>query len=376
LILAGVWFYERRPRWRAAKEHARREPLSDVQFGERFFPPDQAGIAARLRRIAANQLGRDLTRLHPEDSLTQMLTDGFDSLDSVEMLMAVEEEFGIELDNATAEKIRTLRDLVNAVASQQPFLVKWRREMGRATEEQFSVSLSRETLAAVATPIEFADAIAARLGDQVKAMRSCQSQRAFHLLRSAMMRTLKVPRGFITPATPLHALVRWRTAHLVWMQLRDAVAARQWPPLVRPGWMSWLVHGLPLLLGAAIAFGLPWLNNRAFLQKSDLVFWMNLAAELWVWIAIPMVIGSWILLGRVSLRFRWGFPRNIRTVGDLIPYVATSAEATWSREEIERRVQSIVVNQLRVPAEHFQADAQFGEALELAVGVEKPQPRS
>lgn len=243
--------------------------------------------------------------------------------------------------------------------------------MGRAIEERFGVSLTRPALAKLLTPFEVADAVAAELKDQVREQKSCQSQRAFYLLRSAMMRTLNTPRSFITPATPLRTLIRWRTARLVWTQLRDAVAARQWPPLVRPRWMRWLVYGLPLLLGAGIALGLPWLRDWGFLQHSNLVFWVSLTTELRAWVVIPVVIVSWVLLVRVSTRFNWSFPRNIQTVGDLVPFVATSTEATWTREEIEHKVRDMVVAQLRVPAERYQAGRRFVEEFGLEIGLEK-----
>ena len=371
LVLFGVWAYERLPRWRAEEARAHREPLTEEQFGERFFTPDQARLAARLRRIAAEQLDKDLNHLHPDDALAQTLFDASDSLASVELLMAIEEEFGIELDEATAVKIETFRDLVNSVAAQQPFLVKWRREMGRAIEERFGVSLTRPALAKLLTPVEVADAVAAELKDQVREQKSCQSQRAFYLLRSAMMRTLNIPRSLITPATPLPTLIRWQTARSVWTRLRDAVAARQWPPLVRPRWMRWLVYGLPLLLGAAIFLGLPWLRDQSFLRHSNLVFWVSLTTELRAWVVIPIVILSWVLLVRVSTRFNWSFPRNIQTVGDLVPFVATSTEATWTRQEIEHKVRDIVVAQLRVPADRYQAGRCFVEEFGLEISLEK-----
>lgn len=372
LFLLGVWVHERLPRWRAADAAARREPLTAEQHGERFFTPEQAPIAAHLRSVVAEQTGKDLSRLHPDDRLAAMVFyDSFDSLDTVEAIMAVEEEFGIELDGDVLARIETFRDLVDAVAARKPFLVEWRQQMGRTIEQRFGVSLNREALAQLATPDEVTDAVAAELKDQVGAGPSCQSQRVFYLLRNAIMRTLRVPRSVVKPATPLRAIIRWRATPSVWAQLRDAVAAHYWPPLVRPRWMSWLVFILPLLLGTAIGLGLPWLSNRAFFYRCNFGFWVGLAAELWAWIAIPAVIGSWILLVRVSKRFQRSFPRNIRTVGDLVPFVTTSGEATWTREEIEQKVRDIVVEQLRIPAERYQAGARFVQELGLEPGWEK-----
>ena len=174
LLLAGIWIYERLPRWRAQAARDGREPSTEDQFGERFFTPDLSQIAARLRRIAGEELGKDLSRLHPDDSLVETLFDGFDSLDSVEVLMAIEDEFGIELDDAAITDCVTFRDFVEAVAARRPFLVKWRQKMGRGTEEKLGVRLSREVLVKLATPIELADAVAAELKNQVGGQKSCQ----------------------------------------------------------------------------------------------------------------------------------------------------------------------------------------------------------
>ena len=370
LFLIGVWIHERLPRWRAEETRARREPLTEDQFGEKFFAPDQARLAARLRRVAADQLNKDLTQLHPDDSLALALFDGSDSLDSVELLMAIEREFGIELDDATAEKTETFRDLVNAVAARRPFLVEWRQRMARATEERFGVSLPREVLAKVATPMELADAVAAALKDQIAAQKSCQNQHAFYQLRSTMIQTWNLPRSLITPTTPLRTLLHGRTARARWTQLRDALTARKWPPLVRPPWMNWLVYGGPLLAAAALAVWLPvladWVSARAGAPGLVLL----LASELRGFVLIPFVILSWVLLVRVSRRFAFAFPRTIRTVADLLPFVVTSPGMIWTREQIAQQVDDVVLKQLRLPPERYRPGARFVEEFQMDIGLE------
>ena len=365
LLLVGAWAYERLPRWRAADARARREPLTDEQFGQRFFPPDLSRIAARLKRLASEQLGKELTRLHPDDLLAQTLSDDFDSLDSVELLLAIEDELGIELDDAVVADIKTFRDLVTAVAARRPFLMKWRLKLGRAIEERFGISLPREVLAKLATPLEVVEAVAAELKNQVGTQKSCPNQRAFYLLRNALMRTLGVPRGLITPATRLCRLIRRRTARSVWTQLREAVGARQWPPLVRPQWMSWVVYGVPFLNAAVVAISLPFFADRAFRAGETVGFLMSFASELRVLVAIAVATGTWILLVRFSKHFNRALPCNLRTVGDLVPFVMTSTEMTWTRDQIEDELRRIVVTQLQAPMEHYQAGGRFVEDLRM-----------
>ncbi len=365
LFLVGVWVYERLPRWRAEGTRARREPLTEQQFGERFFPPDLAQIAARVQRIASRELGKDLSRLHPDDRFDEGLSDPLDSMDTVEMLMAIEEEFGIELDDGAVTNVETFRDLVNAVAARRPFLGKWRRQMGRAVEQQFGVSLNRQVLATLTTPLALMDAVAAELKLQGSAEKSCQSQGAFYRLRQALMRTLRLPRSSIAPGTALRQLIPWRAARSVWPQLRDAVAARKWPALVRPPWISWTVYGLPLLGGAAVVLGLPWLAESASRRNSTLGFAASFASEMRAVLVIPLVIALWVLLVRLSRRLCWGLPHGIRTVADLLPLVITSPEMAWTREQIEQKVREIVVTGLRLPAECYRAGGRFVEELGL-----------
>ena len=67
-------------------------------------------------RIVANvdeQLGVEKETLVPEANLLDDL--GADSLDVVELVMAIEEEFGIEVPDSDAENIRTLGDILSYI---------------------------------------------------------------------------------------------------------------------------------------------------------------------------------------------------------------------------------------------------------------------
>jgi len=62
----------------------------------------------RLKKIVVEQLGVDETEVMPEASFVDDLNA--DSLDLVELIMSLEEEFGIEISDEEAEKIRTVQD--------------------------------------------------------------------------------------------------------------------------------------------------------------------------------------------------------------------------------------------------------------------------
>ena len=65
----------------------------------------------RLVDIIAQQLGVDKDNVTPEASFMKDL--GADSLDTVELVMALEEEFDIEIPDSDAEKIQTVQDALS-----------------------------------------------------------------------------------------------------------------------------------------------------------------------------------------------------------------------------------------------------------------------
>jgi acyl carrier protein len=74
-------------------------------------------IEVRLRRIISEQLGVDESQVVPSASFEEDLNA--DSLDLVELIMSLEEEFGIEISEEDAEKIRTVGDANEYVKEHQ-----------------------------------------------------------------------------------------------------------------------------------------------------------------------------------------------------------------------------------------------------------------
>lgn len=70
-------------------------------------------IAARVTKIVIEHLGAEESKVVPDASFIDDL--GADSLDTVELVMAFEEEFGIEIPDEAAEKIQTVKDAITYI---------------------------------------------------------------------------------------------------------------------------------------------------------------------------------------------------------------------------------------------------------------------
>jgi acyl carrier protein len=110
-------------------------------------------------------------------------------LDSVELVMAFEESFGVEISDEDAEKIATVRDAIDCIYAKV-----------RHTPAQAGV---------------------------------CLSQRAFYRLRRAARASFGVERSEVRPPTPLEAIVPLDDRRNAWTRLKEAVGATDWPELHR-----------------------------------------------------------------------------------------------------------------------------------------------
>ena len=72
-------------------------------------------ISSKVKKIVADHLGIDEAKVTDESSFIDDL--GADSLDTVELVMAFEEEFGSEISDSEAEKILTVGDAIKFIES-------------------------------------------------------------------------------------------------------------------------------------------------------------------------------------------------------------------------------------------------------------------
>ena len=72
-------------------------------------------ISNKVKKIVADHLGIDESKVTEESSFIDDL--GADSLDTVELVMAFEEEFECEIPDDAAEKIQTVKDAIDFISS-------------------------------------------------------------------------------------------------------------------------------------------------------------------------------------------------------------------------------------------------------------------
>ena len=73
-------------------------------------------VEEKVKKIIAEKLSVDLSEVVPEASFVDDL--GADSLDLVELIMSMEEEFDTDISDEDAEQITTVQDAINYVSAQ------------------------------------------------------------------------------------------------------------------------------------------------------------------------------------------------------------------------------------------------------------------
>jgi acyl carrier protein len=86
---------------------------SNIEITVRQEGASVASTYDRLKKIVVEQLGVDEDEVKPEASFVDDLNA--DSLDLVELIMSLEEEFGAEISDEDAEKIRTVQDAADYI---------------------------------------------------------------------------------------------------------------------------------------------------------------------------------------------------------------------------------------------------------------------
>ena len=92
--------------------------MSDSFFRKDKKEPIDEKILEKVKSILIGQLELEPEQIKLESRITEDL--GADSLDTVELIMALEESFSIEITDEDAEKMQTVRQVVEYIQKQKP----------------------------------------------------------------------------------------------------------------------------------------------------------------------------------------------------------------------------------------------------------------
>jgi acyl carrier protein len=87
--------------------------INNRTFLNQEEPMAEKSVADRVKEIIVEQLGVNPDQVTPEAKFIEDL--GADSLDTVELVMAFEEEFGAEIPDEDAEKLQTVGDVIKYI---------------------------------------------------------------------------------------------------------------------------------------------------------------------------------------------------------------------------------------------------------------------
>ncbi len=229
-------------------------------------------------------------------------------LDGVEIIMAVEEAFDIQIEDAEAAKVLTPRQLIELIQSK--------------------VAITAGTV--------------------------CLTQRAFNLFRKSLLQQSRWKRSEITPATNLTMLFSREQRKLHLEKITADLAVKKPPALVRPKWVNIAVLAGALLIGLWGA-----LAARQILSS----------VIIWVFMLVALLAGGIGL--RLTKPLCKEFPAGLQTAGDLARWIMThkadlalAGVPGWTRAQIAVRVREIIVEVLGCQPD-FSEEANFVKDLGL-----------
>jgi len=112
----AVWLSARTVQRRVLKRMQARQSRTPEEFGRDLFSSESASLAARVREILGRHLSVDLSRLSPEDTFVDLEMAELDSMATIEFVLDVEREFGVKISDRDAERMKTLRDVVQYIS--------------------------------------------------------------------------------------------------------------------------------------------------------------------------------------------------------------------------------------------------------------------
>jgi acyl carrier protein len=226
-------------------------------------------------------------------------------LDAVELIMAVEEAFDIQIPDREAEKLSTVGQMYAFVVNKLAF-----NELPR-----------------------------------------CQSSAVFYQARRALMDLHGVPRRSVSPSTRMDSLLPSSSRRSDWQRLSRTMEA-QLPQLEPPRWMGLLSagRGAALLIACAAAyFVYPVSTAVIFTLGSALLIFMANQAMAPFAVEIPAEYATVGGTVRAVVRLNYG--------------TQTGTKRKWDPHQVWETLRGIIAEQLGVPLEAVTADAYFVDNL-------------
>jgi len=216
-------------------------------------------------------------------------------LDGVEIVMKAEEAFGIQIEDAEAEAMRTPRDLIECV-------------MKKIEPAETNV---------------------------------CLTQRAFNRIRSLLVKREGFERKRIRPDMRMNDLLNPKSRQQFLQQVLADTGLMMVPELVRPSWVVLAAFVISMSAGAAVVF---FLISSHFFSSNDAAKYLFFLGTL------SAMLAGWLLTG-VTEGMRREFDRKISTVGDLSRWIAAQGPtlhdppiSRWTREQVSLKVREIVID--------------------------------
>ena len=234
-------------------------------------------------------------------------------LDSVELVMQVEDAFDIAITNAEAEKIRTPRDLIELVMA----------KVGRSD------------------------------------VAVCLTQRAFHRLRRAFMSELHLKRSELQLDTPTEVLLPLPNRKRLLESVCRTVGVSASPALQRPRWLVNTIFAASLAVFSAGSLALPHYYNGNSV-------WLNFLMQC-NWLMRLVAAIALLKIGYLATRSMTNdFPAHLTTVRGLTRWLVANHPALiggppgqWSREKVAEKMREIVIDQLGI--RDYREDGRFVE---------------
>jgi acyl carrier protein len=219
------------------------------------------------------------------------------------------------------------------------------------TEESFGVRLRDEDLAKAVTPQALGDLVYEQLEKTNEEL--CQSQKAFYILRNALMKKYGLKRNGITPEYNLSGIIPAENQKEHWLKIKELVKARRWPKLLLPPWLSILgivtsiiiVTILPVLVIMLLPFWPAWLGFFG---------------------GVGIAVLFWKAFGKITFRFRQNIPDKYRVLRELVKFVKTSDHMKWTRDQVQKQLKEIIMRKFGIKESQYNDDGRFKEDLGLS----------